>query len=463
MLPKNLKYGSKVESAGAKSYRTNVQPQTGSQFNLGDTITINIPTRANLLLVPTESYLRFDVSPITSGADNTTVRWDACGSHGVIQRIRVWHGSNLLEDIDNYGLLAKSFFDLQVSTDQAYGKANVLVGTRSDLVLTGTGVAITTSAGVPVRQVNSGDALRKANGSAILANTEVTVATTYAINLLSLVGSLCKDNYMPLFALQSAPLRVEIQLVDALTKCMNVLGTASVTNSNFISRVEYVAQFIELGDQAMAMVQQSLQGPIQFVVPSYRNYQNAFTMSNTTAQTVQMPIPAKFSSLKSLVVTARDKGTGSATFFPFSTVKNGLASYYFRVGAQVVPTKAPDSTAEMFCEAMKAVGSLADLNHQPSIDKDSYQLAVSVANTVVAESLGGTNISSGSFYIGLDLENYCSANKDTIFAGWNSNTDDIYLVMNYDATFAGTSMRYDAFAMFDAVVVCENGTAYCRY
>lgn len=461
MLPKNLKYGSKVESAGAKSYRTNIQPQTGSQFNLGDTITINIPTRSNLLLVPTESYLKFEVAAITAataGASNA-FRWDSCGAHGAIQRIRVWHGSNLLEDIDNYGLLAKSFYDLQVSTDQAYGKANVLVGTRNDLVCDTTSASIFT----PCRQINSGDALRKTGGSAQLSVNETTLPTTYALNLLSLVGSLCKDNYLPLFALQSAPLRVEIQLVDLLTKAMCVVGSGSLPTSNFINKVEYVAQFIELGDQAMAMVQQSLQGPIQFVVPSYRNYQNAFAITYGSTTSVQMPIPAKFSSLKSLIVTQRDKGTGATTYFPYSSVKYGLSSYYFRVGSQVVPTKAPDTTAEMFCEVMKAVASLADLNHQPSIEKDSYQLTLSSPNTYAAELLNASNAVSGSFYIGLDLENYCSAPKDTIFAGWNSNTDDIYLVMNYDGSQATATLRYDAFAMFDAVVVCENGTAYCRY
>ena len=59
MLPKNLKYGNKVESAPAKSYRSNIQPQSGTgPYNLGDIITINIPTRANLVLATTESVLK---------------------------------------------------------------------------------------------------------------------------------------------------------------------------------------------------------------------------------------------------------------------------------------------------------------------------------------------------------------------------------------------------------------------
>jgi len=133
MLPKNLKYGSKVESAMARSYRSNIQPQNGTgPYNLGDTVMFNIPTRANLFMVPTESYLKFTLSALVASAASA-IRLDSCGAHGLIQRLRIFHGSNLLEDIDNYGLLAKFLFDIQVSSDATSGKFNMLCGTRNDL------------------------------------------------------------------------------------------------------------------------------------------------------------------------------------------------------------------------------------------------------------------------------------------------------------------------------------------
>jgi len=49
--------------------------------------------------------------------------------------------------------------------------------------------------------------------------------------------------------------------------------TVTAVSSIALSNVEYVANYIELSDVAMGMIQQSLQGqPLQFVVPSYRNY-----------------------------------------------------------------------------------------------------------------------------------------------------------------------------------------------
>ena len=97
MLPKNLKYGSRVESAPAKSYRSNIAPQNGTgTYGLGDTIIVNIPTRSNLCLVPSESYLKCNFVATNGATVNNDLRWDSCGAHGIIQRIRIFHGSNIV-------------------------------------------------------------------------------------------------------------------------------------------------------------------------------------------------------------------------------------------------------------------------------------------------------------------------------------------------------------------------------
>ena len=482
MLPKNLRYGSKVESASAKSYRSNIAPMNGTgAYGFNDTIIVNIPTRNNLVLVPTESYLKFNVSFTNGGTANNSLRWDSCGAHGCIQRIRIYHGSNLLQDIDNYGLLTKTLFDLQVPTDASYGKYNILAGTRNDLnvllptiasanatdpanaaytVNDQTALAklandLKTSLSAvnrSVLQINSGD-----NFATIAGATGESTQVTYCLNLISLLGTLSSTNYIPLFACTSAPLRLEIQLVDSAVKCLHALTAVTALK---ITNCEYVANMIELSDQAMGMIQSSLNGqPLQFVVPDYKNFQYTFALPTTSTQ-VNFPIPAKYSSLKSLFVTVRDQGTGALTYFPFSSVKLGIQSYYFRVGSQLYPAKPPDTLPEMFSEVLKAIGSMSNLDHHPSIEKYSYTLDTSSAG---ATTILQTNTSSGSFYIGLDLENYSNAPKDSIFAGYNSNTDDIYAVMTFTAPGAVAACRFDAFALFDEVVVFENNTAYTRF
>ena len=472
MLPKSLKYGSKVESVMARSYRTNIQPMNGTgNYGPGDTITINIPTRNNLVLAPSESYLKFNVQLKNGSSGGNYMRWDSGGAHGLIQRIRVFHGSNLLSDIDNYGLLAKMMFDISVSTDASYGKFNVIAGTRNDLVVkfadlvagasyTQNDMTLIDKMGFSAFQINSGDLI----GSGALANAASTASQTYCLNLISLVGTLCSQNYIPLYAMTSAPLRVEITLVDSVIKCCACVSAADTSsNAIIVSNCEYVAQFMELSDDAISMINGSLGGEkLQFVVPDYRNYSysGCTIQTGSTVQT-QFSIPAKFSSLKSLYVMARDKGMGAVGSFPFSCTTNGITDYQFRIGSIVAPLKAPNSNPEMFCELLKAIGSMSDLNHHPSIEKSSYSQAIS--GTYLAEnSTGGgvSNVNSGSFYVGLDLENYAGSDRTQIFTGYNSNTDDIYYVANLAAGTSSYTPRFDAFANFDSVIIFENNTAY---
>jgi hypothetical protein len=488
MLPKNLKYGSKVESAVARSFRTNIAPQNGTgPYSLGDTIIINIPTRANLVLATTESYLKFKCAITSQNAANN-FRLDSCGIHSVIQRIRVFSGSNLLEDIDSYGMLAKMMFDLQAPTDSCYGKYNATTGTRNDLVSV---VATAGVAGNACFQTNSGELVGSqaaAAGLIVAPSTAVqpatvvtagqTVSDVYCINLISLVGSLCSAQYLPLFACTSAPIRVELQLVSQMQNFVNQ-AVSTTPNTMAITQCEYIAQFIELGDEAMRGVYGALGSePMQLVMPEYRNYQyNAQLITNTQTQ-INMPIPAKFSSLKSLLISSRDKGTGATTFFPTSSVSQGIQQYQFRLGSQVVPSKPPDTLQEMFEEVTKAVASVSDLTHQPSIEKFSYQYYNSTASVAGAQTLGGnaayvvsvdsatsvSNNNSGAFYVGLDLENYCAASKEGIFSGYNSNTDDIFWVPTFQTVIAGNpQIRFDAFACFDQVVIFQDNTAFVKF
>jgi len=492
MLPKQLKFGSKVESSLARQYKTNLAPQNGTgPYNLGDTIILNIPTRNNLLLVPTESYFKFNIN-VTSGTNGSTFRWDSCGAHGLIQRIRIFSGSNLIEDIDNYGLLSKMLFDLQVATPAAYGKFNITSGTRNDVVLAsalaptytavpnaagaydpasvasaavvgaGTTAAVTAvntalasfrNAIASVTQVNSGELI-----SGYTISNGTTRTATYCLNLVSLIGTLCNNNYFPLFVATGSPIRVEILLVDNLTKA---LALNNAPTAFTVTNVEYCAEFLEISDEAVGMVLNSIpEGePLQFAFHGWRNYQYSYQLSAGAQTQVNFPISAKFSSLKSLFALCRDQGVGATTFFPFSSVQMGILSYYFRVGSQIMPSKAPSTLQEIFCEVNKAIASMSDLTHTPSIEKASYTLVNSVANANEPYS----NINSGSFYIGIDLETYAASQKDNIFAGYNSNTEDIFLVMDFPAQANATTVRFDSFAQFDEVIIFENSTCYVKF
>ncbi len=89
---------------------------------------------------------------------------------------------------------------------------------------------------------------------------------TYSINLMSMVGSL-SPQYVPLFEMTSAPLTVSIQLVSSALRFLTS-KTALANNSGFtISNVEFIGSFIELLDESIAIIRNSLMGsPLQYML-----------------------------------------------------------------------------------------------------------------------------------------------------------------------------------------------------
>ena len=468
MLPNNLKYGNKAESSMARSYTSNIQPNGAlGGYGKGSVTTIMIPTGPNLALVATESVLKFSAS--MTGAGGAQGRLDAGGAHGFIQRIRVFHGSNLLEDTDSYGLAAKEYFDLQISTDAAYGKYSIIAGTRNDMVVgtvnTALGGAAIDAAGTMVlantmrTAIINGGRATAVNSGAIMPHV---TPTFYSITLLSILGSLCSNNYFPLFECTASPLRLEIQWANGP---QSVGAFADTTTDFTINSIEYIASYIALSSEAMSIIKGGLNGPLSFTMQGLRNYNTTANLPAGGTTQINFNIPAKFASVKNVIASVRDTAMGVNTplHFPHSSNMNSLTSYYFKIGSHSsIPAIAPSTVPQYFTELLKAVSSISDLNHQPSIDLTSYQQNLAVVNDAATITAGSVN--SGSFYIGLDLENYAVANKSTIYTGYNTKNDDMILTMNFATGAAAiASARFDAFVMFDQELVFQDGTCYVSF
>jgi hypothetical protein len=465
MLPKNLKYGNKVEAAMARSYTSNLQPNGALGGYLKNTVTtIYIPTGRNLTLVGPESVLKFRVKSLGTGNG----RLDSCGAHGFIQRIRVFHGSNMLEDTDQYGQLAKIYFDMQVSSDACFGKYSILAGTRSDMYVQ----QYTTTLPADASDIGTNNTLTNAIKAAMLTGSygvninngeliEENDEYVYTLSLISILGTLSSANYFPLFACTGAQLRLEIQWAPSI----QAVGAFPSTTTGFqIDDVEFIASYLALSDTAMGIIASGLNGPLSFTTQGVRNYNYSYALANGTTTLVNVPIPAKFGSVKSIITTVRDtaRAVNTALYYPFSSTMFGLNNYYFKIGSNSsIPSIAPNTEPQFFCEALKAVSSISDLNHHPSIDLPSYTLDQPIINTSTTIDIG--SVTSGCFYTGLDLENYAESDKSTIYTGYNTNQADVFQVMNFTSPAAIASARFDSFVMFDQEIIFENDTCYTQF
>ena len=122
VLPRNLKYGDKLESGLARQYNAHVQADSKANYSYGETTVINIPTRPNTFLDGANSFLYFEPNLKTNATGgNSYLIMDNCGAHGFISRLRVLHGSNVLEDIQEYPLIAKHIISWHYSSDYKTG------------------------------------------------------------------------------------------------------------------------------------------------------------------------------------------------------------------------------------------------------------------------------------------------------------------------------------------------------
>ena len=478
-LPQNLNYNNSVEAAASRSFRTSIQPQTGTSFKKSELIQFMIPTRNNLIMSPSESCFKGKVTFKNGAAASNFIRFDSCGAHGLINKIQIYHGSNLLETIENYNILAKMMFDLQVSTPQANGKQSILTGTSTEYASAviaqiatadGTDLATTQALANSIksnynnlrntsRYINVGRRLNP-YGTQINANASVTL--DFCFPLISLVGSL-SPKYLPLFACKSAPLRLEITLVsNPLESVMVDVGLSTDGNDMIVSDVEFVCSMMELSDSAIDIIKSNTGGrPLQYTFGDWRNYRWSSAISNAVTN-LSMPIPAKYASLKSILIASRQT-SNLATFkyLPLSSEKLFLQNYNFRVGAEIVPSKSPSNVSEFFSEVLKAIGSISDPHHAPAIDYDSYNMDVQAQTTETLFS--APSIGSPSFYIALDCENYQGSDKSGLYAGKYTSNDDIFYNPILGASGGSYTAIFDAYANFDSVLVFENDTCYVKY
>jgi hypothetical protein len=256
----------------------------------------------------------------------------------------------------------------------------------------------------------------------------------------------------------AAPLRVEIVLKPSLVTSIMTLAAGTTVNQTFTATgINFCGEFLELPDSAVAAIKSGSSSPMQMVIPSWRSFTNSAAVVTTGTQ-VSFPIPAKFSSLKNIIVATRTS-PGANGLYPNSHVKFGLTSYNFRVGSEVLPSTAPSSVPEIYSEAIKCFGSVADLTYQPSIDLVSYQLE---SPNTISDAAGASLLDSGSFAVGIDMEIYQNCDKASIFSGTNTNTSDIFYIANHTAP-SNTTILQTAFAAYDQVLVYENGVCYARY
>jgi len=308
----------------------------------------------------------------------------------------------------------------------------------------------------------------QAGGVADLAGNAVTVSQTFCIPLVSILGSL-GDKYLPLFAMTSAPLRLELQLV-ANPQIPLVAATAFAGFT--ISNVEFNGSFIELSDQALNVIQSSQMGaPLTMAVDRYANLVYNAQLQNAVTN-VSAPVPFKYSSVQAIINTIRQHSAGVTTFDTFGSNNFNISEYWYNFGSESLPTRHPGTSTTgqpdhqtMFNYFASALGSPYSLDHTPCLNLYTYDTLATPVADIETPNTTAENLSSiaGSFAIGQELVSFPSASQDQMFSGRNTSTEDIYHNLIFLANAAAPAVRLDYYCLHHAVIICENGQAQIRF
>ena len=442
-LPDELMYNLKPSAANGRSYRASIQPQNKSTFFGGDTCVIALPCgRRNTFIDTNQSYIKYT---IVNNDTTNSIRLDNNGSC-VINRLDVFHASNLLESIQQYNVLYTYLLDFTLNQSVKASLTNIY------------GNSGTTRAGLQL-------------GVSPSTNNKLTVCMPVCSGV---IGPLL-DKMLPVHALND-DIRLEFTF-EQNNSAVVYASTGATKTAWSITGVELELCYLELSDSAMSIINgvSPLNDTVFLHSSSWRHYVSS--LASGTAGTYSTLVPSRFASTKTLVLLPRRSTEiiDSMSYSLASRANPGIDQYWWRVGSALIPQKfvtLKSSTGlvagygEAFMEIQKSWHSLSHAELTGCIGQGVYSTA-DVADT----SVGGTGITTPStassshqnaFAIAQELETY--ANKtDVLISGLNTLSAQTFFECNI-GTGPTTGYTLDFYAQFDMILVKDqNGILSVRF
>jgi len=420
-LSDSLVYQAKPSAVSGHKYRQNLPSYNKSEFLPGEVIMLNVPCgRRGQFLNQKMSYLKFRVtntsaitaSEVTAGKQATIAPDYSVSS--LISRLELYHGSNLLEQIHEYGLLHTLWTDMT-----GCGDAHLTTGN----VLEGMGTTNRVGEDIPV-------------------NT----SRVYAIPLLSGIIGCMQNKYLPTGDMSAGDLRVEITLAntnDGVTTSLT--NTVAAAKTWKVSDVELMLEYVELNSSAAQMISSQNAGGYAISFDSFANY--ASTVA--AGKNANILIPARYSSLKTLFTIFRLQDDinkpGKKTISARANPITDDGQWYYSIGGKNVPSTPVKSNTEAYAEMSKAIHAFGAVDHTSMIQRSTW------------------TADSGTYVIASDLETLAHKSKLTE-SGINTLSANTHLIMQFGGTNGlAAAVRVDTFAHYDAILLIQNGVCSVQF
>jgi hypothetical protein len=231
-------------------------------FNPQDTLVIYFPGgRRGTYLDVGQSYMRFTIKNVDA-TNAFALDGNGCS---IINRIDIFHGSNLLETIQNYNILSNYILDMQSSSSNRIGLSNIY--------------------GFDTSGDRSG------------ASLAVAGQITCCMPIVSGVVGVLSQKMLAL-GLLSDDIRMEVTFESSAVAVCAAAGTPAFQVIDF----QLELSIVELSDEGESMVRSiaNPDEPIYFHGTSWRHYTSSLAASQSG--TYAALVPARFASLKQIAV-----------------------------------------------------------------------------------------------------------------------------------------------------------------
>ena len=409
-LSDSLVYVPKPSAVSGHKFRVNQPTYNKSTFNPGEVALLTIPCgRKGHYLNTRMSYLKFRLNNTSLAADTIACDYSASS---LISRLDIFHGSNLLESISEYNTLFNLWLDMTGSAEAHQHTGNILEGIDPSTERTGESIA--------------GQASR-----------------VFCVPILSGIIGTLQSKYLPVGDMNAGDLRIELTFANVADGVVKT-GASAGARSWSVSDVELMCEFVELNSEAAKMISAQNAGGYVISFDSFQTYSSTVEQGATNMNVL---IPARVSSLKTLFTVVRAQDTiGNVSSKTISSRTNPFQNsgeYYYSISGKNIPSTPVKTDAEAFAELSKSLHAFGTVEATSMITKSNWENA------------------DGTYIISADTETLAHKSKVTE-SGINTLSANTYLIGKFTGAL-GKAVRLDTFVHMDGILLVQNGLCSTQF
>jgi hypothetical protein len=406
-LPREIAYDQQLPALPSETTnsQTVLAPVNGSSFADSALIQFDIPARG--FLQPDTMYLRFKASVVASGTSLTIAGTPATT---FFQKLETIFGSQIVESVQDWGVVQNLLFNLQLNTAQKVG-----------------------SVGLGYLDNSTTATFANMNGRNYGTTVSATTYTAYFAVPLNCILSSC-EKLVPLFAMPN----VRIQLTtDSIA---NIFPTSATSFS--LTNIELVYDCIDMGAGVESAVKQ-MGEKLYIKSQSFVNSSN--TLASGTSGTVELIYNQRLSSIKSLFALFQGTSANSVNkkYDAYDPTSSSGSLQYSIAGINYPSRELStiNNKGSFWAELKQAIGGIHNLQTTNfGITPLNFNRVGNDTTTVGAPA---------SFFFGVNVEKLST--NGALLTGISTNNSSISVRINTSTATAQTH-NVALVCMYDAII-----------